>query len=278
MADTTTTTTETGGTTTADTGTTQTTTTETSTAQTAASNTLFTEQPPAQTQQAVEGVPEWLPEKFRVIEDGKFNADASSKKLAESYANLEKMKGQQAPAKPEDYTFTPPEQFKDVGMDPDLSRSFRERAHAKGLSQEQYEFVMGEYFAMVPSVLDGAAKFTADEARAELSKVWSSPTELQANMTHAERAVAQAPEALRAQVREKYATDPVFFQFAALFGKEAREDRPPQQNGSGPVVTDVEALMRSDAYRNPKHADHAKVSQQVREAFEKRFGNKAAFQ
>lgn len=219
----------------------------------------------------------WLPEKFRVMNEGKLDVEASSKKLAESYTNLEKVRTQ-APAKPDEYQFTPPEQFKDLQLDPEGQKAFRERAHKAGLSQSQFEFVMGEYFELVPSVLNAAAKMSADEARSELQKVWQSPAELQANMGAAERAVSMMPADLQEQIRQKYGTDPVFWQFAAQFGKETREDRPPSAGGGGaPPVTDVEAVMRSEAYRNPKHPDHARVSQQVQEFFNKRHGNQPVF-
>ena len=213
--------------------------------------------------------------------DGKLDLQASTQKLAEGYANAVKRigSGDLPPEKPDGYKDSPvPEQFKDVPLDPELTRSFRERAHKAGLTQSQLDFVMGEYFSVVPSVLNAAAKLTADEARAELSKVWSSPTELQGNMTAAERAVAAVSPELQAQIREKYGTDPVFWQFAAQFGREVREDRPVSSQGSTPPVTDVEALMRSEAYRNAKHPDHQKVSLQVKTAFEKRVGTQPAMQ
>ncbi|WP_439587498.1 hypothetical protein [Hydrogenophaga sp.] len=243
----------------------------------AAKETLFSKptDPPAPAAEKTEGAaPEWLPEKFRVLTDGKFDADASSKKLAESYANLEKHKGQPAPAKVEDYTDSPvPEEFKDVPLDPVLTRSFREGAHKAGLSQPQLDFVMGEYFKLVPSLLNAQAAATADEARAELSKVWSTPAELQSNMTAAERAVAAVPAELQEQIRTEFGTNALFWQFAAQFGKEVGEDRPAAPAGGSQGVTDVEALMRSEAYRNAKHPDHAKVSAQVSQAFSKRVGD-----
>ena len=228
----------------------------------------------------LEGRPDWLPEKYAVMgADGKLDLQASSQKLAEGYAAAAKRigTGDLPPESPDAYKDSPvPEAFKDVPLDPELTRSFRERAHKAGLTQSQLDFVMGEYFSVVPSVLNAAASLSADEARAELSKVWSSPTELQRNMTAAERAVATMPAELQEQIRTKYGTDPVFWQFAAQFGHETREDRPASTGGSVAPVTDVEALMRSEAYRNSKHPDHQRVSQQVSQAFEKRFGNAPA--
>lgn len=245
---------------------------------------LFSAAPAAAPAPAADGTPatgrpEWLPEKYAVLgADGKLDLQASSQKLAEGYNAAAKRigTGDLPPETPDAYKFTPPEEFKDVQLDPELAGPFRERAHKAGLTQTQFEFVMGEYFSVVPSVLNAAASLTADEARAELSQVWSTPAELQGNMTAAERAVSLMPPDLAAKVREKYGTDPLFWQFAAQFGKETREDNSPRGGGGQSPATDTDALMRTEAYRNAKHPDHAKVSAQVAEAFNKRFGTAPA--
>lgn len=46
---------------------------------------------------------------------------------------------------------------------------------------------------------------------------------------------------------------------------------PAASEGSG--TTDVHTLMRSEAYSNAGHPDPAKVSAQVRQHYERRFGN-----
>ncbi len=241
-----------------------------------AADTLFSKTEAPAPAPAAEGRPDWLPEKYAVMgADGKLDLQASSQKLAEGYAAASKRigTGDLPPENAAGYVDSPvPEQFKDVPLDPTLTGPFRERMHKLGLTQAQLDGVMGEYWSVVPAVLNGAARVTADEARAELSKVWSDPAELQRQMSHAERAVSAMPEALAAQVREKYGTDPLFWQFAAHYGKEVGEDTPPASGGSVAPVGDVEAIMRTEAYRNPKHPDHEKVSAQVRRAFEKRHG------
>lgn len=246
-----------------------------------APETLFTAAPApsAAPAPAAASVPEWLPEKYRVMgADGALDLQASSQKLAEGYAAASKRigTGDLPPEAPDGYKDSPvPDAFKDIPLDPQLTGPFRERAHKAGLTQAQLDFVMGEYYQLVPSLLNAQAKFSADEARAELSKVWSTTTELQGNMSAAERAVSLMPQQLQEQIKDRYATDPVFWQFAAHFGRESREDRP-AAGGSAPDVTNVEALMASEAYRNAKHPDHATVSKRVRDAFERRAGTQPA--
>lgn len=222
----------------------------------------------------------FLPEKYRVTgADGKLDLKASSQKLADGYANASKRigSGDMPPEKPDAYTFTMPEAFKDVPMDEGLSNAFRERAHAAGFTQKQYEFAMGEYFQLVPSLLNAKAKFTADQATAELSKVWGDETAVKANKAAAEKAVGLMPADLQERIKDQYATDPVFWQFAAHFGKEAGEDKSLAPAGGASVPTDVQALMASDAYRNPKNPEHAAVSEKVRQHFEKTAGTARVF-
>lgn len=216
-----------------------------------------------------------VPEKFRVsTADGKPDVEATLAKLTDSYTNLEKLKGPALPASPSDYKFQPPEKFKDLPTNDAATNAFREKAHKAGFTQEQFEFAMAEYFDLVPGVLDAAAKHTAEEARAELQKVWKSEVEFDAGLAAAQRAIDNAPEAIRNDVWERFGRDPAFLQFAASIGKEMQEDRPPQNpdGGTGANAT-VEALMASKAYRDPKDPKHAAVSAQVNAHFQRTRGD-----
>jgi hypothetical protein len=222
---------------------------------------------------------ESVPEKYRVKgEDGTVDQTATLAKLTSGYQNLAKRMGtgDVPPEKPDAYTYTPPEQFKDIPMDDAASLAFRDRAHKAGLTQAQYEMVMGEYFTLVPQVLNSAAQMTATEAKAELSKVWATPTEYESGIKAADRALSSAPEAIRDQLWEKYGRDPVFIRFAASIGKEMGEDRLSATSGQSTGGGDVDSLIGSEAYRNPKHPDHAAVSARVQRHFATKFGNQAA--
>lgn len=217
----------------------------------------------------------WLPEKFRVNgADGKVDLSASSKKLGESYTNLEKVKGHTPPPTASDYTFTPPEEFKDAVFDDALSAGFRERAHKAGISQAQYEFVMGEYLSLVPQVLDATLKLSIEEARQELSKVWQSSAVFEAQLNNAQRAVDSAPESIRKDLWDRFGRDPAFLQFAAFVGQEMREDTSPvnADGGTGGGGQTMEQMMAHPAYRDPKHPEHAAVSARVMAAAKRLHG------
>lgn len=194
-------------------------------------------------------------------------------KQAESYANLEKAKpsAPTAPATASDYTFDIPETMKDHAPEEVVTTAFRERMHKLGLSQEQFTGVMGEYFGLLPEVLNTALQKSAAEARAELSQVWATPAAFDAGLNNAQRAISGAPEGIRQQVFERFGRDPLFIQFAASFGAEMREDSPPANgDGGSGGGNEVESLMASEAYRDPRHKDHHAVSAKVRSHFERR--------
>lgn len=211
--------------------------------------------------------------------DGKLDLTASSQKLAEGYTHAAKRigSGDLPPAKPEDYKLTLPETLKDMPVDEEATNSFRAEAHKAGLTQSQFDLVMGRYYDMVPSLLNSAAKVSADEARGQLQAVWQSKPEFEANMNDAQRAFQAAPPALHDRLHEKFGTDPDFIQFAAAMGKSFREDRPPSGAATAPAQ-DPETLMSSEAYRNPKHPQHAMVSAQVKAIYDKRYGTNAPMQ
>lgn len=222
----------------------------------------------------------WIPEKFQVRgADGSMDLAASSQKLAQSYEHAVRRIGKPdgAPESPSAYTVTVPEHL-DIEIPEGTFAPFMERAHAAGLSQAQMDFVMSEYFDALPSFMNDAAAVKLDQAKAELAQVWSDPAEMERNMQYAERAVLAMPPDLQEDIKVRFATDPVFWRFAAHFGKEVGEDRSINGGGGQATTSNAEALMATEAYRNARHPDHAKVSAQVREAFERTAGTAPVYE
>lgn len=225
----------------------------------------------------------WLPTKYRVLDaDGKLDMSSSSKKLSEGYTSLEKKLGgggEAPPALATDYKFTPPEALKDIALDDELSAKFRETAHKAGFTQAQYQAAVEASLSLVPQVLDGALKLSADDARAELSKVWQSPAQFTQGLDNAQRAVDAAPAHVREALWTRLGRDPEFLQFASHFGAQMREDRAPvNQDGGAGGGTTVEALMAHPAFRDPRHPQHAQVSAQVQAHFKRQSGEGPAMQ
>ncbi|QHE86316.1 hypothetical protein [Hydrogenophaga sp. BPS33] len=224
-------------------------------------------------------VAQWMPQKFQVRgADGNMDLEASSQKLAQAYDHAVRRFGKPegAPESPSAYALTIPEHL-ELEIPEGTFAPFFERAHEAGLSQAQLDFVMGEYFQALPAFMNDAAAVTLDQAKAELAQAWPDPADMQRNMRAAERAVAAMPPDLQEDVKARFGTDPVFWRFAAHFGKEVGEDRPAAPAGGATGGQDVTALMGSEAYRNPRHKDHARVSAQVRNHFERTAGGEEPY-
>lgn len=225
----------------------------------------------------------WLPEKFQVKkEDGSLDVEASSKKMAENYSALEKRMaaGEAPPKTPEEYT---PEisidgiKWDDFKDDKN-AKDFVGRAHAKGLNNEQLSFVLNEWFTNSQGLVGGAAALDADTAKAELGKEWKSELEFNQNVTAAYRAFDSYASPGDKDRIDEIGNNPIVLRLLANIGKTLQEDTSASGGGaSAGGGESIEALIQSEAYQNPKHADHAAVSEKVRAHFMKKYGTKASF-
>lgn len=227
---------------------------------------------------------DYIPEKLRVLkEDGTLDLDASSRKLAEVYASAEKRigTGDLPPKAAEEYAVTVPDAFKETWKPEEDQgfQAFRTKAHEAGMTQKQMDLVMGQYFEMAPQLVAGAAILDAQAGAAELKKVWSTDADFNRNIGHAFAATtaiaAKAGLSIDSIMSSSLGNNPDFLRLMAVLGPELKEDSNPGGDvlGSQDAVND---LMASEAYINPNHKDHAKVSAQVRAFFEKKHGTEAA--
>jgi len=178
---------------------------------------------------------DYIPEKYRVNkEDGSLDLEQSSRKLAESYTHLEKRMGTgDAPPKSVDEYTVKLEGVEGFNWDEfkadESTQSFLKGAHAKGLTNDQVQYVIGEYMKAAPGLIEGGAQLTAQDCTATLKSVWGDDAALKTNVTASYRAAevfASEPgkpgnfDALMS----KYGNDPDFIAFTANIGKELRED------------------------------------------------------
>ncbi len=231
-------------------------------------------------------ISEQIPEKFRVFggEDGKdFNLEASTTKLLDSYTSLEKRVGtaEAPPESPEGYKLDTEafgegfnvEEF----MADETNKSFLAKAHAKGMTNSQVQFVVEHALKeFAPSLTQGNADLSAEDCTNTLkTDVWKTDAEYKQNMTAANRAFMSFSEDIRNEIDQRLGNDPLFLRVMAEFGREMSEDTPPAETN----VTEqakVEELMTSEAYKNPKHPQHEIVSKQVKAYFEKKHPGRAA--
>lgn len=140
-----------------------------------------------------QGADDWLPEKYRVMgDDGKLNVEGSARKLADAYSHLEKRMGSgDTPPKTAD-EYAPKvevEGFKwdEFKADPRM-QSFMKSAHAKGITNDQMGFILGEYAQLAPELVNGAAELDSEAAATQLREVWKTDAEFKKNVGFAFRA------------------------------------------------------------------------------------------
>ncbi|SEB73159.1 hypothetical protein SAMN05216178_2041 [Pseudomonas saponiphila] len=229
---------------------------------------------------------DWMPEKYRTSkEDGSLDLDASSRKMAEAYRHLESRmgSGDAPPKSADDYTvkLEGVEGFNwDEFKADESTQSFLKGAHAKGLTNDQVQYVIGEYMKAAPGLIEGGVQLTQQDCTAALKSVWTDDQTMRTNVTASFRA-AEAfanPEGQPGSFQNlaaKYGNDPDFIAFTANIGKELREDS--QINGGAPVSEadfNVKAAeLRQLLVELPPHDPKRKgVQAQLDEMYNRRFG------
>lgn len=218
---------------------------------------------------------DWLPEKFRVLNGDALDVEASARKLAESYAGLEKRvgSGDVPPKSPDEYKVEVPEQFADV-WDNEKFGAFKAEALAAGLTQKQLDFVLGKYFTVAPDLVAGGAKYDAETATAELRKTWANDAEFTGNLQAAHKAfTAFAGEG---DDMDAIGNNPVALRILAKVGKEMGEAGGIPAQATTASAESVTDLLRSPAYLDAKHPEHKAVSAKVQAYYAKKYGNTAA--
>ena len=214
-----------------------------------------------------------IPEKYQVKkEDGSLDIEASSLKLAEAYGHLEKRmgSGDVPPKNADDYQIAVPDALQgqwDPKTDP-LMADFLKDAHAQGLTQKQVDMVMGKYFALAPQLVEGGKQVSADECVADLKKEWTTDEQYKAEVGKALKAAQAFGDKDAQAIIDQYGNDPRIIRLLARVGAEIGEDSAINPSGQLPGGQTVEQMMMSEAYSNPKHADHARVSAQVQAYFD----------
>lgn len=181
---------------------------------------------------------DFIPEKYRVNgADGSLDMAASSRKLAEAYGSLEKrLGGGDVPPKTVD-EYAPRIEvegfdFNEFKQD-ESAQAFLKGAHAKGLTNAQVEYVLGEYLKAAPELLRGAAQLDQQGATEALKGVWKTDAEFKGGVRDSYRAVqgfAAQGDGIGSfdNLMTKYGNDPDFIAFTAAIGREMSEDRPAQ--------------------------------------------------
>jgi hypothetical protein len=223
-----------------------------------------------------------IPEKFRVKnEDGTPNLDASWLKVEEHRANLERRMGagEAPPKEATDYKVNVPEALKDAIKSDELAASdkfkdFTAEMHKAGLSQKQFDQVVGKMLDYSMALQQGMAGLNEQQAVADLKATWADDATFKTNVQAAYRAASTFGDIDK--LMGKYGNDPEFIRFAAKVGAELAEDT----SASGGAVgassdAEVESLTKEPAYWNPNDPKHAEVKQKVEAFYARKFGTGA---
>lgn len=221
--------------------------------------------------------PASIPEKYQVKnEDGTINWEASALKQAQGYDSLAKRMGagEAPPQTPDGYAPELPQglTMDQLKTDP-MFAGFLKGAHAKGMNNAQVSWAISEYASRVNMMNE--QRNDPGVAEAELGKVWTTPQMMERGLNDSFRA-AQAfavDQEHAARLDKKFGNDPDFIQLMAKVGKELGEDTPPQ-GITGTERESREALMKSPAYLDAKHPDHAVTVAKVRASYEKEFAGR----
>ena len=213
-----------------------------------------------------------IPEKYQVKKPyGTLDIEASSLKLAEAYGHLEKRvgTGDLPPKEVGDYKITIPEQFPDWKPDEDPKlQAFLKEAHTAGMTQKQVDVLVSKYMEIAPELVQASHKMDADACAAELKTVWKTDEQYKSEVGKAYKAaVGYFGEDADAIIKE-YGNDARIVRGLAKLGNEMGEDK--SVNFEGQMgQSSIDSIITSEAYNQPKHPDHVRVSAQVRQHFEK---------
>ncbi len=229
---------------------------------------------------------EFIPEKYRVAkEDGSLDLEASSRKLAEAHGHLEKRMGSGGapPEEPSEYQIEVPESLPDYkpSDDPGMQK-FLADAHKSGMTQQQLDVVMQHYFQAVPQLAGAFQTLDMQAATDQLKNAWGADDrefKRQAGLAHvgASAAAERAGVTMEEIERAGLGNNPVFLRMMSAIGAEFKEDKGPGGGASYASFgeDDVQKLMQSEAYSNPRHPDHAKTSETIRKYYERKHGTSA---
>ncbi len=224
---------------------------------------------------------DWLPEKYRVAkEDGSIDTEASARKLSDAYRHLEQKLGAgEVPPKTAD-EYAPKVEVEGFNWDEfkadPLMQSFLKGAHAKGITNDQLSFVLGEYMQRVPELVQGAGQLDEQAATAELKKTWTTDQDFSTNVSNAFKAFNAFVDPADKDKIDEIGNNPIVLRLLARIGKELQEDSPVgggAMNISG-FDEQIAALRADPAYTDRNHPQHKIVLAKVTALYEKKHGTK----
>lgn len=208
-----------------------------------------------------------VPDKFK-NEDGTLNEQG----VLKSYGELEKKLGAHGtpPATAEDYKIE--DKFPEgLEVNAEGRTAFLAKCHEKGMTNDMVQFIMDEYAGIV-SVATAEAANTREGTIEQLKTLYGDDYhEKMAGAMNAFRAAGVEGVSIN-----EVGNNPAMIQILAVLGANLTEDQIPRglPTGGGMSEGDLHALMASEAYWNPKHADHVNTVEKVTSYYKAKHANK----
>lgn len=203
-----------------------------------------------------------IPDKFKITsEDGSVDYKATVAKMNESYSYLEKKvgTGEVAPKSVDEYKIEREDFDLEAFKADESNKAFLEEAHKHGITNKQLDFLIQEYDKRAVDLVSNNSQIDTDTTVQTLQSEWGDKYE--ANIFNAVKA-ARACGITDEQINDPMIGNNVaFIKMAAYFGSQINEDKP-VTNGT-PVNVDINSLMRSPAFFDPKHPEHKSVKAQI---------------
>ena len=193
-----------------------------------------------------------VPEKFRG-EDGKLNEQG----ILKSYKELETKigSGGTPPESADGYKIELEGKFPEgVEIDADGQKEFLGRCHEKGMSNEMVQFVMDEYTGIVTGAVAQHAHTRESTVETLKGLFGDKYSEKMHSAMNAFRAAG-----IEGMDINKVGNNPDMIQILSVLGENLTEDQLPNSMLSiegGMSADELDAVMKSPAYFDSKHADH----------------------
>lgn len=221
---------------------------------------------------ALSGGAEWtidsIPEKFRVKNDaGEFDHQAMLRKVDEHRSALEKRMGTGdiRPKSADEYKVPDTDVFKGLQLDEAGAKAFRQEAHDMGLTQKQYEAVMGKWATLAPQLVNAGQEQTTEGATTALREAWKD--QYDANIKESFRVVNRVAESAGIpfdEVEKAIGNNPVAIRLFAALAPEMREDATPAaaNGGTGGGAQTAEQYLAENfkAFSDSKDPQHKAVT------------------
>lgn len=226
-----------------------------------------------------------FPEKYMVKgETGEINVEESTRKLIDGYNNLSKKLGEnggQVPNSPAEYKIAV--NVEELGLqdtitpevlqnDPDF-KNFLSEAHQLGFTNEQVNLIASKYVTVAQTFVDRRDAIDKSACEKTLRECWQTNDEYNANIANALKAFNRfADEQDRLHI-DSLGNNPLAIRILAGIGAQMNEDSPARNAQSSESAESIQDLMRSEAYLDTNHKDHARVNARVQSYFVKHYGN-----